>query len=239
MMNTLPQTLLTLDTCVLMHSFTRNLLFSLTKTQPILPIWSEEIGIEWKRNAPRIWKVNPDVVEQEWQTMQADLPLSNMGAVSPYYTIFHHMNQCTEACQPDVSVVHTLSLDSLAQTHDFCLNTPSPTQPSSLFKRIDPKDRHVALCALVARYRFSNYPHSVLLTWNTQDFHRRELREQAIELQTPDEFLSKHYPELALQLPSLCQSLHQEYLKLGYGTQSLYERLRRDKLYRLANLMFK
>ena len=76
--------LIVLDTCVLMHTLTRNLLLRLAQAGHCLPIWGDYIGVEWLRNAPRIWKVEPEVVVQEWQIMQEQFPLSNMGTVTEY-----------------------------------------------------------------------------------------------------------------------------------------------------------
>ncbi|NEN76174.1 hypothetical protein F9B74_07545 [Pelistega sp. NLN82] len=86
-------TLITLDTCVLMHSFTRNLLLRLGKYHLCFPIWSQEIGIEWLRNAPRIWKVSPNIVEKEWDNMQIQYPLSNMGEVPIYENLFKRIDK--------------------------------------------------------------------------------------------------------------------------------------------------
>ena len=34
------------------------------------PLWSERIGREWRRNAERIWSIEANVLDDEWQAMQ-------------------------------------------------------------------------------------------------------------------------------------------------------------------------
>ena len=76
--------LVVLDTCVLMHTLTRNIILRLAQADFCTPIWGDYIGVEWQRNAPRIWKVLPEVVAQEWHLMQIQFPASNMGTVSEF-----------------------------------------------------------------------------------------------------------------------------------------------------------
>ncbi|WP_071058801.1 PIN domain-containing protein [Pelistega sp. MC2] len=188
---TLPISLITLDTCVLMHSFTRRLLLRLCASNNCSPAWSDNIGEEWLRNAPRIWRVAHDVVLTEWLSMQAQFPQSNMGCIE---------------------------------------------EIPALFGRIDKKDRHVAWCAVKAQQHF-NVTASILLTWNTKDFHKRELREQGISLFTPDQYLVQYWQQSPdTLLPQLEQGLV-EHISLGLPEYSLVELLKRDKLYRLAKLV--
>lgn len=82
--------LVVLDTCVLMHTLSRNLILRLGQAQLCQPIWGDYIGVEWLRNAPRIWKVEPEVVEQEWQMMQTMFPSANMGVVTEFESHIKH-----------------------------------------------------------------------------------------------------------------------------------------------------
>lgn len=80
---TLPEVLV-LDTCVLMHTITRKLILRLAQANFCQPVWGDDIGVEWLRNAPRIWKVDVSVVEQEWQKLQDQFPQANMGNVEAF-----------------------------------------------------------------------------------------------------------------------------------------------------------
>lgn len=260
---TLP--VVTFDTCVLMHSFTRKLLLQLSKQSLFFPIWSEEIGIEWRRNAPRIWHVERRVVEQEWESMQTAFPLANMGEVAPFYTPINehlyptqaetadNLHTSTPITTPVQNSVKTLHAPSQIDTSHTRLEDKTDLthakvlyyrlQPANtshlqnyLFKRIDKKDRHIALCALLAGQRF-HAKQNILLTWNIGDFHRRELREFGIELKTPDSYLSELFAEHHELINTACLFLHQEHLTLGRHPYTLVELLKREKLYRLANLL--
>lgn len=183
-------TLLTLDTCVLMHTFTRNLLLRLYQEEICTPVWSNEIGIEWLRNAPRIWKVERNIVATLWEEMQAKHPHANLG---------------------DVEVDEVL------------------------FKKIDKKDRHIAACAWQAQ-QSTPQKESILLTWNTKDFHKKTLRELGIALKTPEQYLSELWSTHQALLVTLFQQGRENHLALGLPDYTIEELLKRDKLYRVAKL---
>lgn len=42
------------------------------------PIWSDRIGLEWRRNAARIWPIASELLEREWQDMQAQFDGANV-----------------------------------------------------------------------------------------------------------------------------------------------------------------
>lgn len=183
-------TLITLDTCVLMHTFTRNLLLRLQQAGICTPIWSNEIGREWLRNAPRIWKVERDVVATAWEQMQLCHPHANLG---------------------DIEVDEVL------------------------FKKIDKKDRHIAACAWTGQQQL-NLSNSILLTWNTKDFHKKTLRDLGIALKTPEQYLSDLWHEHHELFIALFNQGRAEHLALGLPAYSMEELLKRDKLFRVAKL---
>ena len=42
------------------------------------PIWSDRIGREWQRNAARIWSIEPELLQAEWQKMQTRFASANV-----------------------------------------------------------------------------------------------------------------------------------------------------------------
>lgn len=78
----LPPSTLVLDACVLMSGLLRPFLLELAKKGLFSPIWNDRIGLEWQRNATRMWPISADILTREWHHMQADFPLANMGDVS-------------------------------------------------------------------------------------------------------------------------------------------------------------
>jgi hypothetical protein len=73
-----------LDACVLMSGVLRPALLTLAQAGRFRPLWSERIGLEWRRNAARLWDISPDVLESEWQLMQDQFPSADAGDVAPY-----------------------------------------------------------------------------------------------------------------------------------------------------------
>ncbi|WP_239989992.1 PIN domain-containing protein [Corticimicrobacter populi] len=63
-----------LDACVLMSGIVRPFLLRLADAGCLRPAWSPRIGEEWRRNATRIWQVEPQVLEQAWDDMQQQFP---------------------------------------------------------------------------------------------------------------------------------------------------------------------
>ena len=102
--------------------------------------------------------------------------------------------------------------------------------------RSDPKDWHVIAAGRAA---LSLYPaRSVcILTRNLRDFNRSELRQFGLSLYSPDEFLVKCYeaePDLLMQLLTLIPS---DAAAIGRPAEPLEAVLRRERLFRLNNLI--
>lgn len=79
-----PPLFLVLDACVLMSSILRPLLLDLAAQGWYRPVWSERIGLEWRRNAARIWGVAPEALADEWAAMSARFPGAEQGALEAY-----------------------------------------------------------------------------------------------------------------------------------------------------------
>ena len=61
-----------------MSGVIRPLLLALARDNLFIPIWSDKIGHEWRRNAARVWEVSPELLEAEWQAMEAEFPDANV-----------------------------------------------------------------------------------------------------------------------------------------------------------------
>lgn len=82
-MNAIPQ-IIVLDTCVLISNVLRRVLLHLADHACFQPAWSEIIGDEWRRNAARIWDVEPEAIALQWAELQAMYPGADQGDVAPY-----------------------------------------------------------------------------------------------------------------------------------------------------------
>ncbi len=182
--------ILVLDTCVLLSNVLRRVFLHLADHGCFMPVWSERIGSEWRRNAARIWGVPSEDIAEQWHALQLAFPL---------------------ACQGDVS------------EHEAGLH------------RSDPKDLHVIAAGRAAKGRYPGHT-AAIVTRNTRDFNRTELRGYGMTLHEPDELLvrcHKAFPELMAkllpQVPQLAASP-------GRPPDSLEAILKRERLFRLNRL---
>ncbi len=84
---------LVLDACVMMSGLLRPLLLNLGHAGILRPIWTDKIGQEWQRNAARLWPIDPALLENEWQSMQEQFPLANMGDVTAFEVDLRHTDR--------------------------------------------------------------------------------------------------------------------------------------------------
>lgn len=84
---------LVLDACILMSGLLRPLLLNLAKAGLLVPLWTDKIGQEWQRNAARLWPIEPELLQNEWQLMQEQFPHSNMGDVTEFEADLRHTDR--------------------------------------------------------------------------------------------------------------------------------------------------
>ncbi|WP_265415995.1 PIN domain-containing protein [Orrella marina] len=63
-----------------MSGVLRPLLLSLARDGWFTPLWSDKISNEWKRNAVRIWPVDPEKLDQAWLDMETAHPHANLSS---------------------------------------------------------------------------------------------------------------------------------------------------------------
>ena len=73
---------LVLDACILMSGVLRPWLLTLAQSGLYEPVWSDRIGLEWRRNAARIWSLPEALLQDEWQAMNTRFPNANASARS-------------------------------------------------------------------------------------------------------------------------------------------------------------
>ncbi len=103
-------------------------------------------------------------------------------------------------------------------------------------KYSDPKDWHVIAVACAVQERYAGSPVGIL-TRNTKDFNRSELRRLDIQRWEPDAFLSscfEYHAELVLE--ALAELLGQEKTARRYD-EPLIGMLKRERLFRLNRLI--
>ena len=60
-----------------MSGILRRLLLRLADAGVFVPVWTDRIGEEWRRNASRIWDIPPEVLDEFWAEMNARFPMAN------------------------------------------------------------------------------------------------------------------------------------------------------------------
>lgn len=58
----------------MMSTLLRQLLLRVADTGIYLPVWTERIGEEWRRNAARLWQIPPEVLAAQWDEMNRRFP---------------------------------------------------------------------------------------------------------------------------------------------------------------------
>ena len=108
------------------------------------------------------------------------------------------------------------------------------TEHEALLKHTDKKDKHVAAAGVAAVANTDCSPISVV-TWNTKDFSRSELRRQQLGLIDPDRLLSQWWPLHQALLRQQIESTIQALVETGRRQpEATIAMLKRDRLFRLA-----
>lgn len=171
-----PSDLIVLDACILMSGVLRPLLLDLAQAGLFKPVWSAYIGLEWRRNAARLWPINRALLSQEWAQMQQRFP---------------------DACFDPPLVVdraqsHGASSDGQQRVTADSSHQLAPQKTDTL-RFSDAKDHHVILAGVRALNELSpattGQNTARVLTWNIRDFNRQELRRLGLGLLDPDRLL--------------------------------------------------
>lgn len=73
-----------LDTCVLISNVVRFSVLTLACEGCFSIAWSPIIGDEWRRNAARLWSVDPLIIAEQWESFQTDFPFACQGDVEVF-----------------------------------------------------------------------------------------------------------------------------------------------------------
>lgn len=182
--------ILVLDTCVLLSNVLRRVFLRLAAQGCFVPVWSERIGGEWRRNAARIWDVPMADIEAQWAALQHAFPHADQGDVSGHESGLH---------------------------------------------RSDPKDWHVIAAARAAKGRHAGRT-AAIVTRNTKDFNRTELRGYGVALFEPDDLLLRFHAAHPERMRALVPDIPAMAVAPGREPATLEAILKRERLFRLNRL---
>ncbi|HWK62433.1 MAG TPA: PIN domain-containing protein [Eoetvoesiella sp.] len=103
-------------------------------------------------------------------------------------------------------------------------------------KRSDPKDWHVIAAALAAQARHPGRAVAVV-TRNTRDFNRSELRQRGLQLFDPDQLLLRCWESAPELVRSQCTLIADDALQAGREAEALDSVLRRERLFRFNRVL--
>jgi len=103
-------------------------------------------------------------------------------------------------------------------------------------KRSDPKDWHVIAAALAAQARQPGCAVAVV-TRNTRDFNRSELRQRGLQLFDPDQLLLRCWESDPELVRSQCALIAADALLAGREAEPLDSVLRRERLFRFNRVL--
>ena len=163
------------------------------------------------------------------------LDLAAAGLFSPLWTYkIGHEWQRNAARLWDIEP-HLLEIEWSRMQERFPLaDMGDVTEHEALLKHTDKKDKHVAAAGVAAVAKTDCSPISVV-TWNTRDFSRSELRRQQLGLIDPDRLLSQWWPTHQALLRQQIESTIQALVETGRRQpEATIAMLKRDRLFRLA-----
>lgn len=99
----------------------------------------------------------------------------------------------------------------------------------------DPKDWHVIATARAAQHRFPERSVGIL-TRNSKDFNRSELRRLALERYEPDGFFCSFWPMAAADLKQILEQMPTAVTARGKEQLSVLALLKRERLFNLSKL---
>ena len=199
-----------LDACVLMSGIIRPMLLRLAHAGCFQPVWSTRIGSEWRRNAARIWDVDPALLDEEWHRLQFAFPQADQGDTSQWEAGLRYSDR------KDWHVIAT-GRSALAAARQEAIADEATTIGQVAAGDV----RSVAV---------------QVLTWNLKDFNRSELKRLGLGVLDPDRLLASWWHSHRDALQRALRQAPGDARVLG-RSESLDEILKRERLFRLRGLL--
>ncbi|MDP4589730.1 MAG: PIN domain-containing protein, partial [Burkholderiaceae bacterium] len=216
-----------LDACILMSGVLRPLLLNLAETGLFQPVWSSYIGLEWRRNAARLWPIKHNVLNDEWATMQQRFP---QACFDP------PMVENLISIQPQIPLSDQPQRPSQSQNLQVPISELK-TFTKPLLRRSDAKDHHVIMAGVRACHMAEKSTPANVLTWNIRDFNRTELRQLHLGLLNPDQLLCRWWANHSDLLSDQLQRIIQTLISDGRRQPApIADFLHRERLFRFKHL---
>lgn len=168
------------------------------------------------------------------------LRLASQGVFCPIWT-----ERIGEEWRRNAARIWNIAPEVLAQQWDEMnqrfpqANEANTVAYESSLRYSDPKDFHVIAAGLARRARcgLPRPPAVYVLTWNLKDYSRSELRQQGLDVYSPDRLLAQWWTGHTAPLWAALREVQSDVLALGRAIEPLAATLHRERLYRLKNLV--
>lgn len=217
-----------LDACILMSGVLRPLLLNLAQAGLFRPIWSSYIGLEWRRNAARLWPINRDLLSDEWAQMQQRFP---QACFDPSKIETHLDSQPKPLLRRSDAKDHHVIMAGVRALSEYCAMKPTSVNVVKVSQQSTSALQDVNMLNKVS---------TNILTWNIRDFNRTELRQLNLGLLDPDQLLCswwlKHRALVTHHLECVIQTL------INDGRREpapIPDFLHRERLFRFKQLYLK
>ena len=191
--------MIVLDACILMSGVLRPLLLNLAQAGLFHPVWSSYIGLEWRRNAARLWPINRELLSDEWAQMQQRFP---QACFDPYMVETHFDTQPKPLLRRSDAKDHHVIMAGVRALSEYCAKASTSVNVIKVNQ-----ESATAVQSVTALNKVSTN----ILTWNIRDFNRTELRQLSLGLLDPDQLLCswwvKHRALITHHLESVVQTL--------------------------------
>ncbi len=217
-----------LDACILMSGVLRPLLLNLAQTGLFRPVWSSYIGLEWRRNAARLWPINRDLLSDEWAQMQQRFP---QACFDPSMVQAEVDTQPKPLLRRSDAKDHHVIMAGFRALSEYCAMEPTSVNVVKVSQQ--------SACAIKDVNTFKKVSTNIL-TWNIRDFNRTELRQLNLGLLDPDQLLCswwlKHHTLITQHLERVIKTL------INDGRREhapIADFLHRERLFRFKQLYLK
>lgn len=191
--------MIVLDACILMSGVLRPLLLKLAQTGLFYPVWSSYIGLEWRRNAARLWPINRDLLSDEWAQMQQQFP---QACCDPSMVEAHLEMLPKPLLRRSDAKDHHVIMAGVRALSENCAKASASVNVFKASQESASAGQDITSLSKVS---------TNILTWNIRDFNRTELRQLNLGLLDPDQLLcswwQKHSTLVIHHLECVVQTL--------------------------------
>jgi hypothetical protein len=227
-----------------MSGVLRPLLLNLAAAGLFKPVWSSYIGLEWRRNAARLWPINRDLLNDEWEQMQQRFPQACFDP--PMVEEINHTVFTDNPTKP-------LLRRSDAKDHHVIMagvraHVEAKVKTGDVVgTQVCPKINAHKTSAAVQNMMTTRADEADLkktsvqiLTWNIRDFNRTELRQLHLGLLDPDQLLSGWWADHRELITHHLEHVVQTLIKDGRRQPApISDFLHRERLFRFKQLYVK